>query len=203
MRTTSVRKNRWKLIHQYYKYTGFYRFVGQSVQKALLPIVAVVAALVIFDKYVLDISELMTQLTERYNSLSVLAVFFISESFLGLLPPEIFIAWAEKTGRPIEYLTILATLSYAGGVIAYGYGQLISHIPSVRNYLEQKLSKHQKNIRKWGGFLIVVGALLPLPFAIVSLTSGMIGYRFKYYLLFGLLRFPRFYLYALAIFHMV
>jgi len=63
--------------------------------------------------------------------------------------------------------------------------------------------KHIKNARKWGGFLIVVGALLPIPFAISSLAVGMIRYRFTYYLLFGLLRFLRFYIYGAAIFSLI
>ena len=61
--------------------------------------------------------------------------------------------------------------------------------------------RHMNMIRKWGGFLIVVGALLPIPFSMTSIAAGLIQYRFKNYLLFGLLRFVRFYLYALVIFN--
>jgi len=62
------------------------------------------------------------------------------------------------------------------------------------------MAKHIKNAQKWGGFLIVVGALLPVPFAISSLAAGIIRYKFSYYLLFGLLRFVRFAVYGAAIF---
>ena len=33
------KKPRWKLLHQYYSYTGFYRFVGKSLKKAILPVI--------------------------------------------------------------------------------------------------------------------------------------------------------------------
>ena len=69
--------------------------------------------------------------------------------------------------------------------------------------METKMAKHIKNTRKWGGFIIVVGALLPVPFAMTSMAAGLIKYRFRTYLLFGLLRFARFYLYAIAIFNIV
>ena len=54
-----------------------------------------------------------------------------------------------------------------------------------------------------GGFLIVVGALLPIPFSIISIAAGIINYKFRNYLLFGLLRFVRFYLYAIVIFNVI
>ena len=54
-----------------------------------------------------------------------------------------------------------------------------------------------------GGFLIVVGALLPIPFSITCLASGMIKYPLRGVLLFGCLRFVRFAIYGAAIFKMV
>jgi len=74
-------------------------------------------------------------------------------------------------------------------------------MPTVYEYLEVKMQKHVKMIRKWGGFLIVVGALLPIPFSMTSIAAGAIKYSFKNYLLFGMIRFLRFYLYALVIFN--
>ena len=56
------------------------------------------------------------------------------------------------------------------------------------------------NKGKWGGVLIVVGALLPLPFSIASMAPGLINYNFGHYLLFGLSRFPRYVIYAIPIF---
>ena len=76
-------------------------------------------------------------------------------------------------------------------------------IPTVHDALENKMSKHIKNTEKWGGFLIVVGALLPIPFSMTSIAAGIINYSFRLYLLFGLLRFVRFYGYALVIFKIV
>ena len=102
---------------------------------------------------------------------------------------------------PSFYLSILAFLSYLGGIVSFFLGRSIAKMPAVYNYLEVKMKKHLKNIRKWGGFLIVVGALLPIPFSMTSIAAGIIDYKFKDYLLFGLLRFARFYLYAIVIFH--
>ena len=76
-------------------------------------------------------------------------------------------------------------------------------IKAVKLYLEVKMAKHLKNTGKWGGFLILVGALLPVPFSISCMAAGMIRYSFKNVVLFGLFRFLRFGLYAWAIFKVV
>lgn len=199
----SVKKSRIRLLHQYYSYTGFYAFVRSSVGKAILPIVAFIISLWIIHAFVIDFDDLFTSITTTYSPIAILSVFFASESLLGLIPPEIFIAWADKTQMPIFYLSMLAGLSYLGGIISYFIGRAIAKMPKVYEYLELKMYKHVKMIRKWGGFLIVVGALLPIPFSMTSIAAGLIQYKFQHYLLFGLLRFVRFYLYAVVIFNVI
>ena len=129
-----------------------------------------------------------------------MSVFFISESFLGLIPPELFIAWASKSPHPFFNVFILATISYLGGVVSYFIGGYLFLIPFVKNFIEVKISKHIINMRKWGGFFIVLGALTPVPHSLVSLSSGLIKYNFKKYLLWSLFRYLRFLLYAIVIF---
>ncbi|WP_111706708.1 YqaA family protein [Lutibacter citreus] len=202
-RVRTQRKSKIALLHQYYSYTGFYSFLGSSLKKALLPATIIVISLVLFNKYVYSINEGLQQITTVFTDLQILIVFFASESLLGLIPPEIFIAWTKKTSNPIVNLSILASLSYIGGVVSYFIGKSILTIEVVKNYFETKLSKHLKNTSKWGGFLIAVGALLPIPFSITCMAGGMIKYPLKGVLLFGLLRFARFAIYGVAIFHLV
>lgn len=199
----SKKKSRLRLMHQYYSYTGFYKFVGRSVVKAIIPILLVVGSIFAIDFFVLDLNLALVTFTETYSPVGILSVFFISESILGLIPPEIFIAWAGKSGFPIFYLSLLAAASYLGGIVSYFIGIGITKIPSVQNQIEVNLGKYIKNTRKWGGFLIIVGALLPIPYSLTSITAGVIRFPFMSYLMFGLLRFVRFYLYALVIFEMV
>ena len=199
----TVKKSRIRLLHQYYSYTGFYAFVKSSVGKAIIPIVVFIVALWIIHAFVIDFDDLFTSITTTFSPIAILSVFFASESILGLIPPEIFIAWSKKTADPLLNLSLLATLSYLGGLTAYFIGRSALKIKSIKNYLEVKMAKNLKNTSKWGGILILVGALLPLPFAISCLTAGMIKYPFKKVVFFGLFRFLRFAIYAWAIFSMV
>ena len=197
------KKNRLQLLHQYYVYTGFYTFLKDALKKALPPILLVVAAIVLIHFFVIDLNTALQYVIDNYSNLLVLTLFFVSESILGIIPPELFIAWSDKTSNPILYLSLIAILSYAGGAVSHFTGRAALKIPSVHNYLEVKMEKHLKNARKWGGFLILVGALLPLPFAVASLAAGMIRFEFKYWALFGLARFVRYAIYGAAIFSLV
>ncbi|WP_188405020.1 YqaA family protein [Psychroflexus salis] len=199
--TNTNKKPRWKLLHQYYTYTGFYNFLGRSMMKAAIPIAAFIAVVLGIHFFVMDINDILIYVTENFHPIGVLTVFFASESILGLIPPEIFIAWAGKFVNYQWYLlALLGILSYLGGIISYFVGRGFAAIPSVFVYLEVKMAKHIKNMRKWGGLLIIAGALLPLPFSISSMAAGIIKFPFGSFLLFGLLRLLRFAIYGIAIF---
>ena len=197
------KKSKTKLLHQYYRYTGFYTFIGNSLKKSAIPVILIIFGLYLVNEYVFTIDDGLEFLTKTFSRTGVLIVFFISETLLGLIPPEIFIGWSKKTATPILNLSILATLSYAGGILSYFIGKIILKINTVKDYLEIKMSKHLKNTEKWGGFLILIGALLPVPFSITCVAAGMIKYPLKGVVLFGLFRFVRFALYAWAIFNVV
>ncbi len=195
-------KSRLRLLHQYYSYTGFYNFVGKSVLKALPYIIIAVAAIYALNKF-FNINEALETITQTLPVYGVLLFFFASETLLGLVPPELFIAWSGKLNNPWGYLILLAFLSYLGGLLTYYLGIIITRIPKVHNYLQNKMQKQLKNSKKWGGFLIVVGALLPLPFSISCLAAGIINFPFKGVVSFGSLRLLRFVIYGLVIFNVV
>jgi len=201
--TKKNKKSRFELLHQYYSYTGFYTFVLSSLKKAFFPILIFIVSLILFNNYVYNINDGLHLITTTFSKYEILIVFFISETLLGLIPPEIFIAWSKKTSDPITNLAILATLSYVGGILTYFIGKAILKMKIVKDYFENKMAKHIKNTSKWGGLLIVVGALLPIPFSITCLACGMIKYPLKGVLLFGSLRFVRFALYGVVVFNVV
>lgn len=194
---------KFKLIHKYYERTGFYSFVGKNLKSSILPILGVILVIFLFNRYVYNINDGLHHFTETFSRITILIVFFISETLLGLIPPEIFIAWTKKTGTPLINLVILATLSYSGGLISYFLGRMTLKIEAIKEYLEVKMAKNLQNTKKWGGILILVGALLPLPFSIACVAAGMIKYPFRNVVFFGLFRFVRFAIYAWAIFQVV
>jgi membrane protein YqaA with SNARE-associated domain len=199
----SQKKSKIRLLHQYYSYTGFYKFIFNSTKKAIPPILFLIISLIVFNNYVYNINDGLEIITTTFSTIAILLIFFLSETILGLIPPEIFIAWSKKTANPIVNLALLSMFSYIGGLLSYFIGKAILKVKAVKSYFEDKMYKYLKHTSKWGGFLIVVGALLPIPFSITCLAAGMIKYPLKGVLIFGSLRFVRFAIYGAAIFNMV
>jgi len=188
------------LLNRYYSITRFYSFLKDTAYKAAIVILIFGAILYALDYFFLDFNSILNNLVEKYSSEFVFYFFLISETILGLVPPEIFIAWASKSVSPWLFLLVLATLSYAGGIISYFIGKGLFLIPVIKNHIENKIEQHIINLRKWGGLFVVLGAISPLPHSIVSLASGLIKYNFKHYLLWALFRYVRFVIYGLIIF---
>jgi membrane protein YqaA with SNARE-associated domain len=189
-----------KVLNRYYKITRFYDFLISISLKTGLVVGLFLLLFGILNYYFIDIDALLNTLVSKYSALLVFIVFFTSEALLGLLPPELFIAWSSKSINPWFYVFILGTLSYLGGLLAYYFGQWLFLISSVKKYVERKISRHIGNLRKWGGLFVFAGAMLPVPYSMVSFTSGIINYKFKYYMFWALFRYLRFFIYALIIF---
>lgn len=134
------------------------------------------------------------------NKFWILTVFYVSESLLGLIPPDFFIAWSSSMEKPYEMVTLLALLSYIGGITSYCIGKQLGKIPKVERYVLKKFINHFEIVRKWGGFMIVFSALFPIPYSAACMAAGIIRYPFVPFLLLGLFRFARFYAYAIIIF---
>jgi membrane protein YqaA with SNARE-associated domain len=174
-----------------------------TFKRAVLPVLVLIGLVVIVNLFIIDLNQYLEQATDTFSSFIVFTIFFISESFLGMIPPEIFIAWADKTSQPWLTLTGLAILAYMGGSVSYYIGRLILSIPSVTRYVKLQIAKHIRNVRRWGGLMIVISAFLPLPFSIASMAAGIIEYDYRKYLFWALARIIRFYLYALIVFKVV
>ncbi|WP_319592334.1 VTT domain-containing protein [uncultured Draconibacterium sp.] len=196
----SLSPRRLSILNRYYRITQFYPFLKSTAYKGGTVAAVFIALLVSLEIFLLDFNLILSNVVNTYSPKIIYSVFLLSETFLGLVPPEMFIAWASKLEIPWGALFILATLSYLGGIISYFLGTRLFLIPSVKNHIENKIQKHIVNLRKWGGIFVFLGAVSPVPHSIVSLASGLIRYDFKSYLLWSLFRYMRFIIYALVIF---
>ncbi|WP_055444912.1 YqaA family protein [Lacinutrix himadriensis] len=199
---SKVDKSRLQLLHQYYIYTGFYSFILKALRKAIPIVIVLIAAIIVINQFI-DINASLVYLTQILPVYGVLGFFFISETILGLVPPEMFIAWAGKLKSPWLFLCVLSILSYFGGLLAYWLGQLFTKNASFHRYLEVKMKKQLENSKKWGGFLIIIGALLPVPFAVSCMTAGIIKFPFKKVIMYGSLRMIRIFGYGMVVYHLL
>jgi len=188
------------LLNRYYQITKFYSFLKNTAFKGGAVVIVFALLLVGLELFVLDFNSLLNHLVATYSSTFIFSFFLASETILGIIPPEVFIAWSSKSANPWLFLFVLATISYVGGIISYFIGNRLFLIPSIKNHIENKIEKHIVNLRKWGGLFVLLGAISPIPHSIVSLSSGLIKYNFKHYLMWSLFRYARFLFYAMIIF---
>jgi membrane protein YqaA with SNARE-associated domain len=188
--------NFWKNLkgqHQDNKIRGVYGYMWWTSMKIVALYFITVIPLVLIARHFIDLNKIFGFITENLSDAYVLIVFFISESFLGMIPPDIFMIWATKFSSPLLILTVLGILSYIGGAVSCQIGYWLSKRPGIKAYSERKLDKYIRLTRKWGGAFIVIAALFPFsPLSMVAIAVGLLRYPFKLYLLFGISRIFRF-----------
>ncbi|MEQ9302791.1 MAG: hypothetical protein RJQ14_02665 [Marinoscillum sp.] len=129
-------------------------------------------------------------------------IFFVSETVFGIIPPELFMIWALRNELVLQYIFYvlgLAVISYFAGIIGYYIG---SHFSTTQLYLtirKNYLGRFEKHLNRFGGFLVIVAALTPLPFAGICMLMGTVKYPYRRFLFISLTRLLRFIVYAVII----
>ena len=185
-----------KAVHRFYKMTGGYIFIGRAFWKLGLGVAVAVVALYFLNEYVFDVTEKVGLITRVLPWWAVIATLFLSEIVTGILPPDLFILWARSLPAPWLMVSLMAALSYLGGVLSYGIGDRLHHLPKVKEWVDVKFAEQFIQIKRFGGLLIFLAAMTPLPFSPVSTVAGVVGFPFRMYLMVALSRFLRFWLYA-------
>ena len=190
------RKNFWsrlKIQHRRNTKKGVYGYMRKTALKIILIYLAVMIPAVVIGKYLLDFEAIFRFIASRFQDWFVLTIFLLSESFLGMIPPDLFIIWSAKFNSPLLMVTTLGLLSYIGGAISYLIGYLLTKNRRIKAWSERVLNNYIGMIRKWGGAFIVISALFPFsPFSMVVIAVSLFKYPFRLYLFFGLSRIARF-----------
>ena len=179
-----------------------YTFIKANLFKLMLSIGAILAIFYLLDAYIFDIDSAAKWATEFFSPQGLIGLFFLSEISIGFITPELLIVWADETLKPRWMLTILASLSYLAGIIGYFLGQFWRTRAFVRNFLLDRYKDTFAQLNRFGGLLIVLAALTPLPYPIVSQLSGMNNYPFQKFALLTLVRFLRFAIYGALLYNL-
>lgn len=129
-------------------------------------------------------------------------IFLSSETIFGIIPPEFFMIWSLRSGILSNYVTniiALSGISYISGIIGFGIGAYLKNTQFYRQMKKRVFGKFEKHLNNYGGFLVIVAALTPLPFSGIAMLVGSVHYSFRRYLWISLFRFARFIVYGLII----
>lgn len=192
-----------KRYHFFYRRKGFYPFLKKVTFHFALIMAPILVALALFENFTPGFEYYFGQLSLVVRQEWMFSVFFLSETLLGLIPPDLFIIWAKQFTSPYAVVALLSGLSYGGGLLAYFLGVKLLKINRLSHVVNVKFAKQFTMLRSWGGLIIVVAALLPLPYSTMCLGAGMMKYSFKSLMLLGVFRIVRFFIYALVLFQVV
>jgi len=183
---------------------GFFRYMGRSVFLILSVYIILIAIVFLAGKYLVDFNALFGGIIENLSNRFVILLFFLSESFTGMIPVDLFVIWTQKFENPLPWLALLGILSYTGGIISYGIGLWIATRPRIKAFTERRLKGYMNFIHKWGGAFIVIAALFPFtPFSLVVIALTLFHYPFRNFLIFALARLVRFVLQGIILFDLL
>jgi membrane protein YqaA with SNARE-associated domain len=182
-----------KKNHRSNRKRGVYGYMWWTGLKIIIIYFLIMVPLILLFKYLVDLNPIFNYIINNLSDAFILIVFFLSESFLGMIPPDIFVIWTAKFHSPLLFIMILGILSYIGGIVSYWIGHWFSTRPKIKAYSERALNKYILLARKWGGAFIIISALFPFsPFSMVVIAVSLLKYPFRLYLLFGISRIVRF-----------
>jgi membrane protein YqaA with SNARE-associated domain len=158
---------------------------------------------VIITAYILVQSELEVyeaQINKVGDNLPLLlSIFTVSEVVFGIIPPEIFMLIWQTKGVVSEYvfnLSILTIISYGAGVVGYFLGYYFSKAAVFSGFYQKYLKPLERPLKKYGGLLVVVGAVTPVPYSATCMLAGSVNYSLKTFLLLCITRIIRFAFYG-------
>ncbi|GAB1446131.1 MAG: VTT domain-containing protein [Cyclobacteriaceae bacterium] len=174
-------------------------FLFKNLARGLLWFVVIITTFILLESYIQD--NFMPYIIRiQANPIIFYLGFTVSEIVFGLVPPEFFMIVYVLNHVPLsEYifnLGMLTVISYGAGVLGYYIGKNFSKTGFYARINDKYLSQYQKQIRKYGGYLVFVGAITPIPFSATCMLAGSINFPFKSFLLISISRILRFAVYG-------
>ena len=137
-----------------------------------------------------------------------LAAIAFAESSVFPIPPDVILAPMSLAQPKLAWrFAFIATIaSVLGGMVGYGIGALL--FDTIGQWLihlygyADKMAALKETYAHWGALVILVKGLTPIPFKLVTIVSGLLGYNFPLFvLLCAITRGGRFFLLAGALNH--
>ena len=120
------------------------------------------------------------------------AVSFAESSFFPIPPDVILLPMAAaRPEKAWSYALICTITSVVGGIVGYligallydTVGQWIIHLYG----MESKMDALRAQYQHWGWAVILIKGLTPIPYKLVTIVSGLLGYDFLLFVLLSLI----------------
>jgi membrane protein YqaA with SNARE-associated domain len=143
---------------------------------------------------------------DKPYALWVLAAVAFAESSFFPIPPDVMLAPMSlaQPKRAWLFAAVCTAASVIGGLLGYAIGALL--YDSVGHWLISlyglggKVEAFRASYAQWGAVIILLKGLTPIPYKLVTITSGFAGYNIGLFVLFSIItRGGRFFIAALIL----
>ena len=138
----------------------------------------------------------------RHAPLALGAVAFAESSFFPIPPDLLLVPMSlAQPRRAWAYATVCTVASVLGGVLGYAIGALLydtvgQWLIATYHYAD-KMDAMRAAYAQWGWLLILIKGLTPIPYKLVTIVSGLLGYNFALFVLLSIItRGARFFILA-------
>ena len=162
-------------------------FLVKNLVKGLIWLVIIIIAFILAEEFIQDnFTRQLQHIKDR--PLILYSIFFASEAVFGIIPPVLFMTtWKlllnVSLPQYVINLSILTLISFVAGVLGYFIGKYFSRTPFYKKIEYRYLQQYNKQLKKYGSFLVLVGALTPVPFSATCMLAGSVSIPFKQFLL--------------------
>jgi membrane protein YqaA with SNARE-associated domain len=142
-------------------------------------------------------------LAESEHAPSALAAIAFAESSFFPIPPDVLLI-PMSLARPRQawrYAAICTIASVVGGMVGYAIGALL--FDTIGQWLinaygyGDRMAALKETYAHWGALVILIKGLTPIPYKLVTIVSGLLGYNFLIFVLLSVLtRGTRFFIVA-------
>ncbi len=150
-------------------------------------------------------ARVKTLAQSRYAEASLAAIAFAESSFFPVPPDALLAPMALAHPRRAWRFALVATIaSVLGGALGYAIGAVLydtlgQWLVNLYGY-GPKMEALKQTYAQWGWLVILVKGVTPIPYKLVTITSGLLGYNFPLFVALSVLtRGTRFFLVAGAV----
>lgn len=175
-------------------------FLLKNLFRGLLFFAVIITAFILMEEYIQD--NFKSHIDDiRANPALLYGIYTVSEIVFGILPPELFMMIWILDNISVEgfiiNLAILTLISYGAGILGYWIGKNFSKTKLYHERIREKyLKQYEKQLKRFGGYLVFVGAVTPVPFSATCMMAGSVNMNFRNFLLICISRVLRFALYG-------
>jgi membrane protein YqaA with SNARE-associated domain len=169
-------------------------FLFKNLAKGLVWFAVIIATFIAMEGYIqANFKEHID--TIRANPGILYGTYTLSELVFGILPPELFMMiWILDNIDLSGFITNLAILT---GVVGYYVGKVFSKTTLYQTRIREKyLKQYEGKLKTFGGYLVFVGAVTPVPFSATCMLAGSVNLDIRYFLLICITRVFRFAFYG-------